>query len=436
MADQRITLRSGFFDSIDSDRLYTADEMNMPYKKLITNGVFATPLGTPSNELQVVSAGDGMRILVCPGNAIVGDKWVENGVNYSFTVPANSNIVPRVDSVIVQVDRRQSGRNGYLVYRDGTPASNPVPPAINGVTDVFEFRLANITVAPNATAIYNDVISDQRGSEDCPWVTSLIKQVDTSTLFNQWQTAYSQYYRASTTDFNAYMAQQKLDWEAFVSGLVDDLTAQTELMMLTNISVLSSDTTTVAIGIPAYDYTRDLLQVYVNGKIKSSVDYSISSNHQYLNFYAPVREGDEVYIVVLKSVITGNVQTVTSLISQLDQKINNFMSDSGWVSLYAIDGASAYDSDNAIAVRFVGRRIYLRGAVKGVTSAGGNITSVPANYAPAKPHTFASAAVSGTTVLGPVTIQIRPDGYVKVLAIAGSISSTAMIPINTCYILD
>lgn len=438
MADQTFSfsIKCGFFDAISSDRSYTAADMNMPYKRIVTNGVFATPAGSPSTDLQIRSAGDGMRILVSPGMGLFGDRWFENTANVSITVPANNGIVSRVDSVLVQVDKRQSGRVGNIVYRTGTPASNPQPPDINTVTDVAEYRLANITVAPNAAAIYNDVISDQRGSEDCPWVTSLIKQVDTSTLFNQWQTAYSQYYRASTTDFNAYMAQQKQDWEAFVSGLVDDLTAQTELMMLTNISVLSSDTTTVAIGIPAYDYTRDLLQVYVNGKIKSSVDYSISSNHQYLNFYAPVREGDEVYIVVLKSVITGNVQTVTSLISQLDQKINNFMSDSGWVSLYAIDGASAYDSDNAIAVRFVGRRIYLRGAVKGVTSAGGNITSVPANYAPAKPHTFASAAVSGTTVLGPVTIQIRPDGYVKVLAIAGSISSTAMIPINTCYILD
>lgn len=435
MADQKITIRGGFFDSIDSDRPYTADEMNMPYKKVITNGVFATPLGTPSTDLQVVSAGDGMRILVRPGNAIVGDKWVENSVNYSFTAPANSNIVPRVDSVIVQVDRRQSGRNPYLVYRDGTPASNPVPPAINGVTDVYEFRLANITVAPNATAIYNDVIADQRGSEDCPWVTSLIKQVDTSALFLQWQTAYAQYFSQTTADFNEYMSEQRADWNAFIGSLVDDLTVRPELMMLTNIRVLSSATQSVPIGIPAFSRTTDILQVYVDGQIKSSIDYQISSDGQYIQFYATQEEGAEVYIVVYKSVITGDVQTVTSLISQLDQKINNFMADTSWSNFALLNGATAYSSSTTPGVRYVGKRIYVRGAIKGLTTPGSNICSVPANWRPAQPHTFTTAAILGTTAI-PVVIQIKTDGYVVLLASSAAIPPTAMIPLNTCYVLE
>ena len=436
MADQLITVSCGFFDAISSDRVYTAEQMNNPYKRVITNGVFATPLGTPSSDLQVRSAGDGMRVLVRPGMGLFGDKWFQNTMNMSITIAANSNVVPRMDSIIAQVDNRQSGRNGYLVYRTGTPASNPEPPAINGVTDVYEYRLANITVAPNATAIYNDVINDRRGSDECPWVTSLIKQVDTSTLFNQWQTAYNQYYSESTADFTAYMARQRQDWEAFVSGLVDDLTAQTELMMLTNVRVPAADTTTVSIGIPSYSYNSDILQVYVDGKIQSSLDYRLSDNHQNIIFYNTIEEGQTVYIVVYKSVITGDVQTVTSLIQTLDSKINNFMSDSGWISLSPIGGASAYDTDTALAIRYVGKRIYIRGAVKGVTAANSNLTSVPNNYKPAKPHNYASVAVSGSSVQAPVALQITTGGYVKLLAIGGAITDTAMIPINTCYILE
>ena len=434
MADQIFNVNCGFFDAVSGDRAYSAEQMNEPYKRVITNGVFATPLGTPSSDLQVQSAGDGMRILVKPGMGLFGDKWFKNPANISITVPSNSNVVPRLDSIIAQVDTRQSGRAGNIVYRTGTPASNPEPPAINGVTDVYEYRLANILVNPNAAAIYNDVINDRRGSAECPWVASLIKQVDTSTLFNQWQTAYNQYYSESTADFTAYMARQRQDWEAFVAGLTDDLTVQTELMMLTNIQVLASDATTIAIGIPGYDYTKDLLQVYVDGRLKSSLDYSPSSNHQSVVFYNTVEEGSEVYFLVYKSVITGDVQTVTSLVQTLDAKINNFMADSGWVSLTPIGGALAYDTDTALAIRYVGGRIYLRGAVKGVTSAGVYVSSVPVNYSPSKPHNYSSVAVSGSSVVCNIALQITTDGYVKVLASSGAIPSAAMIPINTCYL--
>ena len=40
MADTRYTVDSGFYDSVNQDRLYSADEMNMPYKDIISEGVF------------------------------------------------------------------------------------------------------------------------------------------------------------------------------------------------------------------------------------------------------------------------------------------------------------------------------------------------------------------------------------------------------------
>ena len=56
MAEQIINVNCGFFDAIDNDRRYSADEMTMPYKRIVANGIFATPAGTPSTDLQVISA--------------------------------------------------------------------------------------------------------------------------------------------------------------------------------------------------------------------------------------------------------------------------------------------------------------------------------------------------------------------------------------------
>ena len=46
MADQVISVSCGFFDSIENDRAYSAEDMNKPYSHFISDGVFATPTGT------------------------------------------------------------------------------------------------------------------------------------------------------------------------------------------------------------------------------------------------------------------------------------------------------------------------------------------------------------------------------------------------------
>lgn len=173
MADQIFNVNCGFFDAINSDRTYTAEQMNNPYKRLISNGVYPNPDGTTSTDLQVVSATAAMDITVKAGQGLFADKWFDNSAAINITVPNNTGLTPRFDSVIVQVDTRTSGRAGNIVYRTGTAASNPSPPAINTVTGVTEYRLANIYVAGGANTINDDAITDRRGTSECPWVTSL-----------------------------------------------------------------------------------------------------------------------------------------------------------------------------------------------------------------------------------------------------------------------
>lgn len=173
MADQNFNVNCGFFDSVNSDRLYSADQMNMPYKKLVGNGVFGAQDGGESNDLKV-SASSGMTISVAAGSGIFGDKWFESASAISITVPANSSQYSRIDSVLAQVDKTTGGRVGRIVYRTGTAAAEPSAPAINTVTNVKEYRIANITVASGATSIGSGAISDLRGTGSCPWVKSIL----------------------------------------------------------------------------------------------------------------------------------------------------------------------------------------------------------------------------------------------------------------------
>ena len=437
MADQVFSVNSGFYNAVENDRTYSADDMNRPYKRIVSNGVFATPEGTPSTDLQVVSASGAMNITVNAGEGIFADKWFENPTAITITVPANSAVLPRVDSVIVQIDETQSGRVGNIVYRTGSPASSPSAPSINEEANITEYRVANIYVAPSANAINQDAITDLRGSSSCPWVTSLIYQVDTSVLWEQWNAAYQNYYDSSTADFEEYTEEQREAWEQFLQNLTSQLTVSTNVIMLQNNYVAQSSVSSVPIGIPSYNKATDILQVYVNGlRATENVQYTVNSAGTIISLTAPVRAGETVNFVVFKSVIAAGLQTTVTLIQELNAKLAAYMKDSGWINFTLESGASAYNSSNTPAVRCVGNRVYLRGAFKGVTTLGSTICTLPVAYRPAQPHTWVSASVNGSSVARTVVMQITTQGYVKLLAASGSLTSSYMISLATDFALE
>lgn len=437
MADQTFSVNCGFFDSVNLDRLYSADQMNRPYKRIISNGVFATPQGTPSTDLQVVSASNGMNIICKAGEGLFGDKWFENPSDITITVPDNTNIAPRRDSVIVQVDNRTSGRVGNIIYRTGTASANPQPPDLDTSDNVTEYRIANIYVAASANTINNDAIVDLRGSSECPWVTSLIYQVDTSTLFNQWQAAYNNYYEQATSDFENFEAQRAEEWEQFFADLTEDLTLSTNMIMLTNVYTSVGSVSNVEIGIPSYNPETDILQVYINGlRATEDVQYTISSDNSSIDLVTPISAGQTVNFVVFKSIITGDISTAVTMIKSLDNKLSDFMSDGGWINFILESGATAFDSTTTPGVRCIGNRVYLRGAVKNVTSNNVTICTLPVEYRPSMDHIYTTCAVSGTGVPAIVTMRITTNGSVRVVASSVSLSSGYMIPIATSFLAN
>lgn len=428
MSDQVFNVNAGFFNSVDEDRKYYAEDMNKPYKRLVSNGVFATPQGTPSTDLKASAAG-GMVINVAPGQGIFADKWFENTEIIPITVPANGSTTTRIDSVIAQIDTRISGRAGYIVYRTGTAAASPVPPVINAVSGVIEYRLANIAVNPGASAILQGNINDRRGSDECPWITALINQVDTSALFDQYESAYEEYFETSTAAFDEYRAEQEADWAEFIQTLTDDLTVSTNVIALRSTYNTTGTVSNVPVGIPSYNPVTDVLLVYINGLLADSSKYSYVSSTNQIRLVSPLSAGQMVNFVVFKSVIGGDLSTVSTLIQQLNQRISAIDNDSGWINLTLQNGAQT-DPDKYPAVRCIGNRVYLRGSFIG-GSIGSVIATLPAAYKPAKSHYLTTCAYNGTSVQSGVLIEVNNSGQIVIKAAMGAISGE--IPISTDY---
>lgn len=173
---------SGFFNSINNDRQYTADQISGMFEGLITNGVFAS-LG---NKM-VVQPNSGMTIQINTGRGFFNGRWAKNDAPHLLTLAAADVTLNRYCAVCVRVDTNTSARTAepYLKYSEF--ATNPVKPAMERSELVQEFCLAYVYIKANATAITAAEIEDTRANTDlCGWVTGLIEQLDSNTLWEQW----------------------------------------------------------------------------------------------------------------------------------------------------------------------------------------------------------------------------------------------------------
>ena len=413
MADQVFNVNCGFFNAINNDRTYSADQMNLPYKRLVSNGVFANNEGNPSDDFQVSSAGSGMDIVVKSGEGIFSNKWFNNPQAITITVPDNTSLNPRIDSVIIQVDNRSEGRAGNIVYRTGTPASSPVVPEINTTSDVTEYRVANIAVSSYATSIGNEVITDLRGSASCPWITSLIQQVDTTALWQQFQTAYANQYRAYDYEYRQYTAEQRQAWEDFLSTLTSELSVSTNIIILTSSYSTLGSTTNVPINIVGYDSDTDVLLVFINGLLAVG-KYTLNANKTSIDLNNALSAGNNVYFVVFHSVVAADIESTVSMIQTLDNKLSNYMSDSGWADLTLENGIVAKDSSSTPGVRLIGNQVFIRGVIKNVPTKTGNvICTLPVSCCPAMDHYFITDAINSTTPCLSV-VTVKTDGTVSI----------------------
>ena len=168
MADINYDIYSGFYDSVNKDRLYSADDMNRPYKSIVTEGIFDV-----NNGFAVAPAG-GMALTVAGGRALLGERWIDSS-EIEITVPANAAMYSRGDTVILQINETTSIRGGRIVYRTGVAdGSGEYPGIIIGNDQIHELVLAYVLVGANATAISTSDITDKRGTIQCPYCKLIV----------------------------------------------------------------------------------------------------------------------------------------------------------------------------------------------------------------------------------------------------------------------
>jgi len=161
-----MALTFGFYNSSGGDRTYNAIQLSSIFDGIVTDGVFES-IGLAMD----VRPSSGMNVIVGSGRAWFNHAWTLNDSDLVLGVQGSDIILPRIDSVIIEMDSSSLVRANSIKIIAGTPASVPVPPTLINTEEVHQYVLAYIAVGAGVTEILEANITDTIGTYLCPFVT-------------------------------------------------------------------------------------------------------------------------------------------------------------------------------------------------------------------------------------------------------------------------
>ena len=246
-----MAITSGFFNSVDGDRVYNADQMSEYFDGIVANGV-AQSVG---NGL-FVSAASGMTVNVLSGRAFINCKWFSSDGPESVTITAANAANPRYTAVVVRLNL--TDRVVELATIDGAPAASPSYPTIAS----NELCLAMVYVGAGATSIIQTDITDMRASSLCGYVTG-VGGLKSFTKHYTWSTATT---ATVTLDMSGYTYADGDVIDVYINGLL--AVAGTDYTI--NTTGASPVITTVTVGSAGVTNAVDV-RVYKSGGSGSSI---------------------------------------------------------------------------------------------------------------------------------------------------------------------
>lgn len=269
-----MALESGFFNSVNNDRLYNAEQMSRYFENILSSGIFKRI----ENCLRV-SPGSGMKLTVAPGAGLIDCHWFRANSAETVTIPAAHAVLPRFDIVVARLDMSDSVRAITLKVVSGTPAASPAAPDPVRTATIYDLVLALVYVPAGASSIVSANLTDVRDNEwYCGYVQSL---VDTPII----KTFHSRY------------------------------------------TAPANDTTVAPIGVSGFNAGADLLNVYVNGfRIAPDAEYTVNTATNSITLAEAIDAGTIVDFEVYKPFMPDDVPEAAEIVAGMVQEVADLRS--------------------------------------------------------------------------------------------------------------
>lgn len=219
-----MSVTSGFFNSLNHDRRYNAQQFSALFDGIINDGVFAN-IGVAF----AIKADTGVTITIGKGKAWFNSAWVYNDSLLPKTLEGSEVVLDRIDAVVIEVDHSEAVRLGDIKIVKGTPSSSPQRPAMANTANKHQHPLAYIYRKAGSTVITQADITNMVGTSSCPYITGILQVQNIDNIVAQWEGQWNQWYaeKVSETDSDSseLLAEMKSDfdiWFADVKALLDD----------------------------------------------------------------------------------------------------------------------------------------------------------------------------------------------------------------------
>ena len=268
-----------FFNDIDDDRVYFAEDFARHLAKYFTNGIF-------NNELQVIANND-MTITIKEGDAnIEGYRYTNTG-DLTKTIDTADGALKRIDNVVIRLDLTNRLISAQIIK--GTFSDKPSAPSLVRSSTVYDIKLAEVYIDNGITSITQSAIKDTRFDKNvCGNVVSTVETIDTTDVYKQLYTKFEELIQQEQDTFTAWFNRIKNQLDSDAAGhlaaqinkIVDNgLRSYTKRLTIDN-WLLNNETNLYEYDIIDSDITSTTL---VNGNL--DISNQVKLNDAMINSY-------------------------------------------------------------------------------------------------------------------------------------------------------
>lgn len=185
-----MALTSGFFNSLNRDRRYNAEQLAAIFDNILTDGIIASQ----GDHFAVTTANNGMQIMIGTGRAWFDHTWSKNDSIMVLTVSDSDATRQRRDIVVLEVNHENSIRKNSIKIVQGSPTANGTLPTLVNTTTIKQYPLAYITVPARATTISASNIENRIGLGSTPFSTGILQSTPLDSLWAQWKSQFEDWF--------------------------------------------------------------------------------------------------------------------------------------------------------------------------------------------------------------------------------------------------
>lgn len=143
-----MAVTGGFFDAVEHDRLYNAEDVGSLLDGIITDGI----LNTYGSHFEVTRS-SGLSVIVGSGRGWFKNTWIKNDDNLTLTAEPNTTGNTRYDTVAIDINKTDAVRANNIIIVTGT--SDPAGATLIDEAAHKQYPVANIVVDATGSSITN-----------------------------------------------------------------------------------------------------------------------------------------------------------------------------------------------------------------------------------------------------------------------------------------